>query len=389
MTNTKKKTVPAPRLRFPGFEGEWEEKKLGEILSESRIKANDELGKRLTVSLHLKGVSIRPDHEKSDIGKTVYYRRKAGQFIYGKQNIFRGSLGIIPDELDGYLSSQDLPAFDISHDHDPLFIYNYFARPKFYESLEKVAIGTGSKRVHPETIYGLTLAFPTLPEQTRIAAALSSLDAVITAHQSKLEALRQHKRGLMAGLFPAEGEKVPRLRFPEFEGSGEWKEKKLGEAIKQIASGRSKACLDGLYNLYGSTGIIGKTNDNDYVGTFINIARVGANAGYMQIVTEEFGATDNTLVMSLSENYNYGFIFSYLGYLNLNRLVFGSGQPLITGKALKDLQILVPSLPEQQRIAACLSSLDDLMTAQQGKIAALQEFKRGLMQGLFPRGSEG
>ncbi|MDN8740450.1 restriction endonuclease subunit S, partial [Staphylococcus aureus] len=73
-------------------------------------------------------------------------------FIYGKQNIFRGSIGIVPDELDGYLSSQDLPAFDVADSYNVNFLYDYFARPEFYIELESLAVGTGSKRVHPETI---------------------------------------------------------------------------------------------------------------------------------------------------------------------------------------------------------------------------------------------
>ena len=66
-------------------------------------------------------------------------------------------------------------------------------------------------------------------EQQKIAACLSSLDDLITAHTQKLDSLKAHKKGLMQQLFPAEGEKVPKLRFKEFKDSGEWEEKLLGE----------------------------------------------------------------------------------------------------------------------------------------------------------------
>ncbi|MCY1702759.1 restriction endonuclease subunit S [Deinococcus sp. SL84] len=183
--------------RLPGFEGEWEETRFSSVMQESRISAPDELGKRLTVSLHLKGVSVREERDSSEVGKTIYYRRKAGQFIYGKQNIFRGSLGLVPQELDGYLSSQDLPAFDIAPKYDPAFIFAFFARPKFYEGLEKIATGTGSKRVHPETIFKLSYPLPPLPEQQAIASILSTLDGEIASLEALRSKVQEQKRGLM------------------------------------------------------------------------------------------------------------------------------------------------------------------------------------------------
>lgn len=185
------------KRRLKGFEGEWEETELFRVMKESRIPAEDELGKRLTVSLHLKGVSVREERDNSETGKTIYYRRKAGQFIYGKQNIFRGSIGVVPATLDGYLSSQDLPAFDISGDYDVDFVFELFARPSFYESLEQIATGTGSKRVHPETLYKLKIPFPTLPEQQAIASVLSTLDAEISALALLKDKIPEQKRGLM------------------------------------------------------------------------------------------------------------------------------------------------------------------------------------------------
>lgn len=183
--------------RLPGFEGEWEETRFSSVMQESRISAPDELGKRLTVSLHLKGVSVREERDSSEAGKTIYYRRKTGQFIYGKQNIFRGSLGLVPQELDGYLSSQDLPAFDIAPEYDPAFVFAFFARPKFYEELEKIATGTGSKRVHPEAIYRLSYPLPPLPEQQAIASILSTLDAEIASLEALGAKVQEQKRGLM------------------------------------------------------------------------------------------------------------------------------------------------------------------------------------------------
>ncbi len=180
---------------------------------------------------------------------------------------------------------------------------------------------------------------------------------------------------------------VPKLRFKGF--SGEWEEKKLGEQCFTISSGKTKASKDGEINVYGSTGIIGKTNMHTHNGNYILVARVGANAGLINYVNGKFSVTDNTLIIDLNKDKVIPqFLMPLLHRYNLNRLVFGSGQPLITGKQLKDLTLYFPKLKEQQKIANCLSSLDSLIEAQNKKVETLKEHKKGLMQQLFPSESE-
>ena len=116
------------------------------------------------------------------------------------------------------------------------------------------------------------------------------------------------------------------------------------------------------------------------------MARVGANAGLLNRAKGIFGVTDNTLVLDLKNVDSTDFIQYNLEKIKLNNLVFGSGQPLITGGQLKSLLLLTPkSEEEQQKIATCLSSLDVLITAQAEKIEQLKWHKKGLMQGLFPK----
>jgi type I restriction enzyme S subunit len=226
---------------------------------------------------------------------------------------------------------------------------------------------------------------PSLPEQQKIASCLSTLDELIGAQGRKVAALRTHKKGLMQQLFPCEGETQPRLRFPEFQDAGDWEEMNLADLAESISSGKDNAAPDGLFDLYGSTGIIGKANSRSYSGTYLLVARVGANAGFLTKATGDFGVTDNTLVIVLKAKLNIDFVFYYLHQINLNKMIFGSGQPLITGGQLKALKIKVPThQTEQQRIASCLSSLDELITAETQKLEALKTHKRGLMQQLFP-----
>ena len=191
-----------PLLRFPQFKDDWNEVKLGEVLSESKIPDTlQDPDKRLTVKLHLKGIFRRGYDGRESIDATTYYRRNAGQFIYGKQNIFRGSIGVVPQELDGYCSSSDLPAFDVDESCNNYFIFYYFARKKFYEDLELYATGTGSKRVQVPLFQTLPISLPSLPEQEKIAGFLTAVDEKIANLKAQTQAVERYKKGLMQQLF--------------------------------------------------------------------------------------------------------------------------------------------------------------------------------------------
>lgn len=175
---------------------------------------------------------------------------------------------------------------------------------------------------------------------------------------------------------------VPKLRFNGF--SDEWEEKKLGDCIKYVSSGKTKVKADnGNYKVFGSTGVIGYTNEADYNGEHILIARVGANAGYINKINEVCGISDNTLVLKCDDNLNYEFLSYKLDEFNLSRLIFGSGQPLITGGQIKDLKFKLPKIKEQEKIANFLTKIDKLIEKQDEKISNLEQYKKGMMQKIF------
>ena len=175
---------------------------------------------------------------------------------------------------------------------------------------------------------------------------------------------------------------VPKLRFKDF--SGEWEESKLKEYCFNISSGKSKNIEGGEYYLYGSTGIIGNTDKFTHNGTYILIARVGANAGLTNLIKGKFGVTDNTLILDLDkEKSNISFILSLLHKYNLNRLIFGSGQPLITGGQLKSLKLYFPQKQEQEKIASFLNQVDTKIEQLTKKEKLLQQYKKGVMQKIF------
>lgn len=177
---------------------------------------------------------------------------------------------------------------------------------------------------------------------------------------------------------------VPKLRFRTFNTN--YINTKF-ENLKgfSIQSGNSEDKeTTGCFPFYGSTGIIGYKDTYGYEGNSILIARVGANAGSLYQVNGKYSVSDNTLKLTISEdNVNLDYLRELLIKFNLNKLVFGTGQPLVTGGLIKKINVFIPDLLEQTKIATFLSAVDEKIAQLSQKLHLLGQYKQGMMQKLF------
>jgi type I restriction enzyme S subunit len=245
-------------------------------------------------------------------------------------------------------------------------------------------------------------------EQQKIASCLSSLDEVIAAHSQKLDQLKDHKKGLMQNLFPQEGETVPKFRFKEFTdslrkmGFAELGEIKIGLTHKPdyIVSGvpflSSKNISGGFIDFKNIQHISQEKFDSMPNSTKpklgdILFTRVGSNLGNPIILEDdiEFGIFVSLGFFRVNKKaFNYYIKYwmeSDLFWKQVNQKVAGGAKDNLNSTWLKEFELYIPSVQEQQKIASCLSSLDKLITAQAEKIEQLKLHKKGLMQGLFPK----
>ncbi|WP_019868286.1 restriction endonuclease subunit S [Methylovulum miyakonense] len=169
---------------------------------------------------------------------------------------------------------------DIANKIDSNWLYYQLV----FLNLNQYATGQAQPGLSVENLKKITITVPTQEkEQQKIADCLSSIDELITAQTQKPDTLKAHKKGLMQQLFPAEGETVPKLRFPEFGDAGEWKIKTLGNVVEFLDGQRKpiresdRATIQGQYPYYGASGIIDYINDFIFDEDLILLGEDGEN----------------------------------------------------------------------------------------------------------------
>lgn len=289
-------------------------------------------------------------------------------FLYDGETVCIGRKGTInkPMYYDGKIWTVDTLFYTHSFSNVfPKFIYYVFCNIDWNKYNEATGVPSLSK----ETIYKIEISIPSLPVQRRIAAILSSADKVIASTQKVIDKLKQIKQGMMDDLLkPKDG----------------WRMVKLGECCEDIFSGRNTKRNDfGKYIVFGSTGIIGYSETYEYDFDSVLVARVGANAGLVNIARGLYDVSDNTLIIKFGKNIFLDYLYYLLIQMNLNQYIFGSGQPLVTAGLLKNLEIFIPDLAEQRRIATILSGIDSKIAAEEKVLEKYKAVKKGLMEKLL------
>jgi type I restriction enzyme S subunit len=216
---------------------------------------------------------------------------------------------------------------------------------------------------------------------------------LIAAQARKVEALKTHKKGLMQQLFPRDGETQPRWRFPEFRDAGEWERRTVGDVFK-VTRGEvlsmglvsAEPSSDSPFPVYSS-----QTKNKGLAGYYsaylyedaITWTTDGANAGDVNFRAGKFYCTNVCGVLISTSGYANAYVAAILNSVTHSHVSY-VGNPKLMNGVMAKIQIPFPSLPEQQKIADCLSSLDELIAAETQRLDALKTHKRALMQQLFP-----
>lgn len=419
--------VSAPERRFPEFHkaGAWESVSLGSLASIRTEKVGDKTCVPMSIT---SGVGLVSQMEK--FGRIIagdsyknYLLLEKNDFAYNKSATKEYPEGFIAlytgDDL-AAVPNSIFTCFRVKEDATSPSYLNYLFLGNLHgrwlrKFIEVGARAHGSLSINDRDLLALPVPVPSGPlslqEQQKIAACLASAEALIEAQGRKVEALRAHQKGLMQQLFPQQGETQPRLRFPEFKGAPEWGEKSFGEII-EVASGQ----IDPTQTPYLNFPQIGSENIESISGKLVNVK----SASEKGVISGNYAFDENDILYSKirpalnkvsapdfkgicsADIYPVrpstgGLLRRYLLYILRSEIFLeyairnsDRGKiPKINRDGLLSYRTLIPAPREQERIADCLTSLDNLIAAETLKLDTLKTHKKGLMQQLFPQLGEG
>ena len=175
---------------------------VGDVCSISeQIRAEANIDDIITVRLHGNGV-CKSSAENLQLGATQYYRRRAGQLIYGKQNFHNGAIGIVPISLDNGITSKDIPSFDIDEMKcNSVYLLAQLQSPQYYKPAEALTTGTGSKRLKEDTFLKMPIVLPNKREQDNIAVLIHRASMNLDHAKRLLELLSIQKQFLLRQMF--------------------------------------------------------------------------------------------------------------------------------------------------------------------------------------------
>ncbi|MGM0281892.1 restriction endonuclease subunit S [Enterococcus sp. AZ081] len=389
-----------PRLRFRGYSEDWELCKLGEkvdISSASRVHKHEwsSSGVIFFRSSDIMSAYNGTTNQKAFIPNELYEEliKKSGKVNLDDILVTGGgSVGVpylVSDEKPLYFKDADLLWIKNSGVIDGQFLYTFFISPFFRKYIKSIShIGTIS---HYTIVQAkeTPIKLPSFKEQGSIGSFFKYLDDTITLHQRKLEQLKELKKAYLQLMFPTKEERVPKLRFADFEG--EWELCKL-IGILDIIKGTQKSKSELSTNQNNCTPYPvynGGINPSGYTNIYnrenaITISEGGNSAGFVNFVQEKFfsGGHNYTIVNNVTDTL---FLFFYLCSIQeeIMRLRVGTGLPNIQKPTLMNLEIQKTTDNEQKFIGLFLKNIDILITLTQNKLNQLKSLKKSYLQNMF------
>ena len=406
MNNEKQNIIP--ELRFPEFEndGDWSIRSIEEnidmisgIALKSKELSDDKSGTPI-----LRGINITEGHIRHSREMDKFYLGDTSEickYLVEENDIVIGMDGSKVGKNVSLVSKIDVGSILIQRvariraiDADIKYLYQNFISQRFRTYVDNVNTSSGIPHISAKQIRNYEIGFPPkFKEQQKIANCLFSLDEVITAESEKLDLLQDHKKGLLQQLFPKQGETQPQYRFPEFVNDVDWEEKEVGE-IFEVTRGyvlsmslvSEKRTEEKHYPVYSSqtknNGLAGFYNEYLYENA-ITWTTDGANAGDVNYREGKFYCTNVCGVLLSDKGFANRCIAEIINSVAKKHVSY-IGNPKLMNGVMSKIIISVPPLKEQEKIANCLTNIDDLLGAQALKIKALKKHKKGLMQQLFP-----
>lgn len=394
-------TCKEPKLRFPEFSGEWERIKIqklidnkfiishldgnhGELYPKSSeftkdgipyISANDFVNGKVD----FKNCKYLPEDRAKKFKKGIAHN---GDVLFA-HNATVGPTALLKTTFDYVVLSTTATYFRCNNDKLlNSFLMTYFNSKNFIKQYSRVMYQSTRNQVPITTQRLFYINLPSKPEQEKIASFLTTVDAKIEQLTCKEKLLEKYKKSAMQKLFSQE------LRFTCNDGSEypEWEEKKLREVTIKQASNISANKIEenfGEFIIYGASGILKKVDFYKEENDYISIVKDGAGVGRIFYCKGQSSVLGTMDIISPKIGLNTYFLYCLLENIDFTKYITGSTIPHIYFKDYSNENCLLPSLPEQTKIANFLSAIDKKLLHVKAQLEQTQQFKKALLQQMF------
>jgi len=406
-----------PVLRFKGFDQPWKLKKLDDVTEKVNSGKTPLGGQSVYVNsgvLFIRSQNVLDSQLSFD--NSTYITEEVNSSMMNSVvkandillNITGASLGrscVVPKDFKSGNVNQHVCIVRLNNENDPYFLQPIFASEKGQNLFTSLQTGSGREGLNFQSIKKISLSFPSLPEQQKIASFLSAIDEKIRQLTRRKELLEQYKKGVMQQLFSG------KLRFKDEKGKAypKWEEKRLGDVAKLQGGYAFKSHMfqqDGipvirisnisndhnhmdLSNVVYYDKIPNPANFTIKKGDLI-LAMSGATTGKSSIYNLPFNAYLNQRVGlfksktdKLSYEFLVQFVFSEDFHKQLETVLVAGAQPNVSSSDIESFSFPFPIRAEQQKIASFLSSIDTKIESVTTQIERTKGYKKGLLQKMF------
>ena len=399
-----------PKIRFPGFTDDWEQRKLGDLSSSFEYGLNAAATEFDGENKYIRITDIDDDSREfnqdnvtspdTDLSNAENYKLSEGDILFartgasvGKTYIYKPSDGLV--YYAGFLIRAK-----IKEDYNPEFVFQNTLTKDYEKFIKVTSMRSGQPGVNAQEYSQFEIKVPSKPEQDKIGTYFRNIDNLITLHQRKCDSIKKIKKCMLQKMFPQKGEKVPEIRFSGF--TDDWEQRKFGELLNET---REKTTVEDEDTLL-SCAIDGMFLNSELFSHF----RGSSNIGYLKVKKHDLILSAQNLHLgncNVNLRFEHGIIspaYKVYELINCNPLFMQAWvkqdktkdfflkastegasvcRKNIVWEELYKQELPVPKIDEQERIGKFFHDLDNLITLHQCKCDKLKELKKGMLQNMF------
>lgn len=392
------KKARVPQIRFAGFAGDWDERKLGDVSEKVTEKNKNNIYiETLTNSAEF-GIINQRDFFDKDISNEKnlngYYVVRPDDFVYNPRISNFAPVGPIKRNKLGRTGVMS-PLYYVFRtlNVDVTYLEKYFSSDG-WQIFMKLNGDSGARAdrfaIKDSVFREMPIPIPSIKEQTKIGVFFDNLDNLITLQQRQLVQLDSVKKTMLEKMFPKDGANVPEIRFAGFTGA--WEQRKLKDIVEFLDT-RRKPLEQGMrekgpYPYYGASGIVDYINDYLFDEELILLSEDGANITDRNypvcfLATGKYWVNNHAHVLKSKLYHDNNFICNSMERKDFRKYNTGMAMPKLNQEVCRNIPIYCPQYEEQVKIGEHFRNLDTLITLHQRELNALKTLKKSMLQQLF------